>query len=130
MFHYTSKSVSTALMFFQKHVQCVLFCFTDLEFINTQSESEAAIEFVEILLRYLMRTALPYEGIPFEDGISDLSHATWFNLGECILLFSQLLGESSDSIKSDIAHSMVALPGACRAVHLAVEMGSRSGGIL
>lgn len=96
-----------------------------LETFNTLPQREATIEFVEILLKYLLRTVLPYERIPSLDhSISDLSDAAWFDLSECILLLSFILSECGhDSLKADIARSFIAFPGTCRAMELVVEMG-------
>lgn len=96
---------------------------TNLAVFNVLPQREATIEFVELLLRYLLRTVLPYEGISLENSANDLSDSTWFNISECILLLSLILGESSDSIKADIVNCFVAFPGACRAMQLAIEMG-------
>lgn len=70
-----------------------------------------------------MRTILPYEGIPLRNGAKDLSEAVWFNITECILLLSLLLSESSGPLQADIAHSFVTIPGACRAIKLAIDIG-------
>ena len=71
-----------------------------------------------------MRTAL---SIPLADGIRDLPDTIWFNIGESVLLLSLILNEASDSIQADIARSIVALPGACKAMYWSVYMGLQCG---
>ena len=58
------------------------------EIIESIPPAEAAVEFTELLLHFLMKTLLPYEGIQLEDGIEELSDATWYTISECILLMS------------------------------------------
>lgn len=85
--------------------------------------AEAALEFTELLLGFLMKTLLPYGGIPLEEGIEQLSEATWYTISECILLITQILSESDSSVQEDIVHCAAALPGCCRSIQLAFYMG-------
>lgn len=86
-------------------------------------QDEAAVDFTEFLLRYLIRTLLPYEYLPFEDGFSQLPESTWFSISTSIMLIALLLKESKEQIHAEIVQSVVALRGACKAIHLAVEIG-------
>ena len=87
------------------------------------SQDEAAVEFTEVLLRYLMRTLLPYENLPLDDGFSQLPESTWFSISVSIMLVALLLRESNEQLQSEIVQSVVALRGACRAIQLAIEIG-------
>ena len=71
-----------------------------------------------------MKTLLPYEGIPLEDGIEQLSDATWYTISECFLLMSWIIAESDDHIKKEIIHCAATLPGCCRSMQLAFYIGT------
>ena len=94
------------------------------ELVESISPSEAAVEFTELLLNFLMKTLLPYEGIPLEDGIEQLSDATWYTISECILLISWIIAESDDHTKKEIICCAAALPGCCRSMQLAFYIGT------
>lgn len=94
------------------------------ELIESISPAEAAVEFTELLLHFLMKTLLPYEGIPLEDGIKQLSDATWYTISECFLLISWIIAGSDDHIKKEIIHCAAALPGCCRSMQLAFYIGT------
>lgn len=87
------------------------------------SQDDAAVEFTEVLIRYLMRTLLPYDNLPLSDGFSQLPDSTWFSISVSITLVALLLRESNEKIQFEIIQSVVALRGACRAVQLAIEIG-------
>ena len=87
------------------------------------SQDEAAVEFTEVLLRYLMRTLLPYENLPLSDGFSQLPESTWFSISVSVMLVALLLRESNEKIQFEVVQSVVALQGACRAIQLAIEIG-------
>ena len=91
--------------------------------LKASSQDEAAVDFTEFLLRYLIRTLLPYEYLPFEDGFSQLPESTWFSISTSIMLIALLLKESNEQIQAEIVQSVVALRGASKAIHLAVEIG-------
>ena len=84
-------------------------------------EAEAAAEFTDLLLHYLIRTLLPYEGTPLEHGFEELSESTWYTIGECISL---ILAESDDSIKNVIIQCAAAVPGSCASIQLAFYIGT------
>lgn len=86
--------------------------------------AEAAAEITELLLKYLIQTILPYEGIPMEDGLKQLSEATWFTVSECILLLSLIMEESEGIATDSIIFTATQLSQACKAMLLAVQMGS------
>ena len=87
-------------------------------------EAEAAAAFTDLLLHYLIRTLLPYEGTPLEHGFEELSEATWYTIGECISLISMILAESDDSIKNVIIQCAAAVPGSCASMRLAFYIGT------
>lgn len=84
--------------------------------------ASSAIELTELFLQYLTKTLLVYEGIPLEDGL-ELPEATWFNICECILLMSLILSESDDSVKAHIVDAAYHIPGCCKAMQLAFQIG-------
>lgn len=94
------------------------------EFLASISPAEAAVEFTELLLRFLMKTLLPYEGIPLEKGRKELSDATWYTISECCLLMAWIINESDDRTKMDIIRCAASLPGCCKSMQLAVCMGT------
>ena len=71
-----------------------------------------------------MKTLLPYEGIPLEDGIEQLSDATWYTISVCLLLMSWIITESDDHTKKEIICCAAALPGCCRSMQLAFYIGT------
>lgn len=71
-----------------------------------------------------MKTLLPYEGIPLEDGIEQLSDATWYTISECFLLMSWIIVESDDHTVKEIIHCAAVLPGCCRSMQLAFYIGT------
>ena len=91
------------------------------------SPAEAAVEFTELLLRFLMKTLLPYEGIPLEEGFEQPSDATWYTISECILLISWIITESDEHTIKDIIDCAAALPGCCRSMQLAFYIGTLIG---
>lgn len=94
------------------------------ELIKSIAPAEAAVEFTELLLHFLMKTLLPYEGLLLEDGIEQLSVATWYTISECFLLLSMIIAESDDHTKEKIVHCAAALPGCCRSMQLAFYIGT------
>ena len=97
------------------------------EVLESISPAEAVVEFTELLLRFLMKTLLPYEGIPLEEGLEELSDATWYTISECFLLMSWIIAESDEHTKKDIIHCAAALPGCCRSMQLAFYIGTLIG---
>lgn len=87
-------------------------------------QAEATAEFTELLLHYLTRTLLPYEGIPLEHGFEQLSDATWYTISECILLISMIVAESDGSVENGIIQCAAAIPGSCASMQLAFYMGT------
>ena len=98
------------------------YCLTKEKF-RMVSSAEQTFEFIEFLLHYLIKTLLPYEGLPLEDGYKLLPEKTWFTMSECILLISLIQDESDASIQSGIARTALHLPQSCRAIHLAFHIG-------
>lgn len=70
-----------------------------------------------------MRTLLPYENLPLDEGFSQLPDSTWFSISVSIMLVALLLRESSEQIQAEIVQSVVALRGVCKAIQLATEIG-------
>lgn len=86
--------------------------------------AEGALDLTELLLRYLVKTILPYEGISLNDGFEKLSEASWFTVSEAILVVTKVQSESDDHVKSEIVACATSLsPGVCKAMLLAMHIG-------
>lgn len=117
-------SPSTLHVYSHSDCTCTYYLSDELsQGLERSSQDEAAVEFTEVLLRYLMRTLLPYENLPLDDGFSQLPESTWFSISVSIMLVALLLRESSEQLQTEIVQSVVALRGACRAIQLAIEIG-------
>ena len=88
------------------------------------SPAEASAEVTELFLKYLIQTVLPYEGIAMEDGLKQLTEATWFTISECILLLSLIMEESEGIALDGVIFTATQLPQACKAMLLAIQMGN------
>ena len=100
-------------------------CYLDVVYhkpLEESPESEAAVEFTEFLLHYLIRTLLPYENIPLESGLSQLTESTWYTISSSIMLIALLLRESTEQIQAEIVQSVVALRSVCKAIQLGIDI--------